>query len=173
MQHELVFSGARLEEPQEVLLYFEGVTVDKIEPIDANQVKVTVTVAADCRLGEHVAQLRTLSGITEYRSFFVGPFPAVDETEPNNEPEQALAVAFNHTVGGFIAPEDVDRFRITATAGQRISVEVEAIRLGTIMIDPYLAAFGPDGEEIASQDDTPLLNRIASFRSSRRPTAST
>ncbi len=159
LQHELVFSGARLEESQEVLLYFDGVTVDKIEPIDANQVKVTVTVAPDCRLGEHVAQLRTASGITEYRSFFVGPFPAADESEPNNEPEQACAIAFNTTITGTIAPEDVDRFRISATTGQRISVEVEAIRLGTILVDPFLAAFGPDGEEIVFQDDTPLLRQ--------------
>lgn len=158
-QHELVFSGARLEEAQEVLLYFDGITVDAVEQIDASQVKVTLTVAADCRVGEHVAQLRTAHGITEYRTFFVGPYPAVPETEPNNDPEQIQAVDFNTTITGTIAAEDQDRFQVTATAGQRVSVEVEGIRLGTIMIDPFLTVTGPDGSEVATQDDTPLLRQ--------------
>ncbi len=158
-QHELVFSGARLEDAQEVLLYFDGVTVDGLEQIDANKVKVTVTVAADCRIGEHVAQLRTAHGITEYRTFFVGLLPAVAEVEPNNELTAAQPAEFNTTITGTITPEDEDRFRITATAGQRVSVEAEAIRLGTFMIDPCLSVVGPDGAEVAVQDDTPLLRQ--------------
>ncbi len=159
LQHELLFSGARLEDAQEVFLYFDGVTVDGLQQVDANQVKVTVTVAPDCRLGEHVAQLRTAHGITEFRTFFVGPFPAVAEIEPNNEFDAAQPVEFNSTVTGIITSEDEDRFRITATAGQRVSIEAEAIRLGTTMIDPWLAVEGPDGVEIAAQDDTPLLKQ--------------
>jgi hypothetical protein len=152
--HELVFSGARLEDAIECMLYFEGVTVEKLEQIDSNQVKVTINVAADCRLGEHVAQLRTAHGITEYRSFFVGPFPAVAEVEPNNDPGQAQVVQPGSTITGVINSEDVDRFRFTAAAGQRISAEVEAIRLGTIFIDPYLSITGPDGSVVAWNDDS-------------------
>ncbi len=158
-QHELVFSGARLEETQQCLLYFDGVTVDKLEQVDANQVKVTITVAADCRLGEHVAQLRTASGITEFRSFFVGPFPSIAEVEPNNEVSAAQVVGFNSTVAGAIDGEDVDRFNVTATAGQRVSIEVEAIRLGTIFVDPFLSVTGPDGNVIAWQDDSLWLKQ--------------
>ncbi len=152
--HELVFSGARLEDAVECMLYFEGVTVEKLEQIDANNVKVTVNVAADCRPGEHVAQLRTAHGITEFRSFFVGLFPAVAETEPNNDPEQAQVIQPGTTITGVITSEDVDRFRFTATAGQRISAEVEAIRLGTAFIDPYLSITGPDGSVVVWNDDS-------------------
>ena len=35
--------------------------------------------------------------------------------------------------------EDVDFYEINATKGQRISVEVEAIRLSGPLFDPYIA----------------------------------
>ena len=59
--------------------------VKKIEPVNANSVKVTVAVSADCRIGEHVAQLRTASGVSDYRNFFVGVLPEIEEVEPNSE----------------------------------------------------------------------------------------
>ena len=45
----------------------------------------------------------------------------------------------NTTVNGVAENEDVDYFEINATKGQRISVEVEAIRLSGPLFDPYVA----------------------------------
>src|SRR5205085_3149260 len=47
------FSGARLGDAQEVLVYYPGITVKKLEPVNDAQLKVTFAVAPDCRLGEH------------------------------------------------------------------------------------------------------------------------
>ena len=158
-EHVLTFSGARLQETQEVFLYSEGVTVLKFEQVDANNVKVTVRVAPECRLGEHVAQLRTNYGISEFRTFFVGALPAVAEVEPNNEFEKPQSVALNHTIAGTITSEDVDYFQIDVKQGLRVSIEIEAIRLGGALIDPYIAVLDEKRFEIHARDDTRLLKQ--------------
>src|SRR5258708_31321634 len=68
----LLFNGARLSDAKEILLYYPGLTVTKLELVNDNQVKASVKVAADCRLGEHVARVRSASGISEFLSFYVG-----------------------------------------------------------------------------------------------------
>ena len=45
--------------------------------------------------------------------------------------------------------------------GQRISAELEAIRLGRILFDPYLAILNARKELMASADDTALLRQDA------------
>src|SRR5262249_13940776 len=94
----LLFNGARLSDAKEVLLYYPGVTVTKLEVVNDNQVKATIKAAADCRLGEHVARLRCASGITELLTFYVGALPMVAEKEPNNDFAAPQKIPLNVTV---------------------------------------------------------------------------
>src|SRR5262245_22489979 len=66
------FSGARLSDAQEILFYSPGFAVSKLEVVNDNQVKATVVIAPDCRLGEHPMRVRTATGISELRTFYVG-----------------------------------------------------------------------------------------------------
>jgi hypothetical protein len=158
-EHVLTFTGARLADVEEVLLYGEGVTVKKIEPVDAQNVRVTVDVAADCRLGEQLVQLRTKSGISDYRSFFVGALPAAEEKEPNSSFDEPQSIEPNVCVAGVLQNEDADYYRIRATKGQRLSVEVEGVRLGQAFFDPFLAILDGKRFEIAAVDDTVLAKQ--------------
>ena len=82
----LTFTGARLADAQEVLFYEPGITVSKIEPDKAGtKVTVTAKIAPDARLGEYGMRLRTATGISEFRTFWVGRLPVVLEKEPNND----------------------------------------------------------------------------------------
>ncbi len=137
-EHVLTFSGARLSDAQEIFFYDEGFQVKKIEPEGSNRLKVTVEVAADCRLGEHAAQVRTASGISDLRNFFVGQFPSVAEKEPNNDAAAAQPIDMNVTVEGVVQAEDIDVFAVRVKQGQRLSVEVEGMRSGTAMLDPLV-----------------------------------
>lgn len=157
----LRFTGARLQDAEQVLFYRPGVTATGIKPVNANAIDVTVQVAADCRLGEHVAQVRTKSGISDYRTFYVGPLPGIAEKEPNSEFDTPQAIELGVTIEGVVASEDVDYFRLNAKKGQRISVEVEAMRLGTTMFDPYVAILDSKRFELAAADDTPLVYQDA------------
>ncbi len=157
--HVMMFYGARLSGAQEVFVYDEGVTVEKIEKVkDVNQLRVTINVAANCRLGEHVVQVRTNDGISDYRSFYVGTMPNVAEAEPNNEFETPQVLDLNVTVNGVIKPEDIDYYRVNLKKGERLSVEVEGIRLG-FTVDPYIAVLNQERFEVAVCDDTPLLRQ--------------
>src|SRR6059058_892805 len=80
----LTFAGARLADAQEVMCYSPGFQVTKLDAKD-NQVQATVKIAADCRLGEHAFRLRTASGVSDLKTFWVGALAVVREIEPNNE----------------------------------------------------------------------------------------
>lgn len=158
-EHRIVFHGQRLAAAEEVFLYDPaGIEVLDVNPIDDKQVEVLIRVEADCRLGEHVAQLRTRDGITEFRSFYVGALPVVAEVEPNNSFSEAQEIELDVTIDGVITNEDIDYFRFTGKKGERVSVEVEAIRLG-FLFDPAIALLNKDRFEIAVSDDTPLLKQ--------------
>lgn len=152
----LSFNGSNLADAEEILFYEPaGFEVTKIEPADKN-VKVTLKIAADTRLGEHVAQVRTRSGISDYRTFWVEALPVLDEKEPNSEFETPQAIELNRVVNGSIANEDVDYFVVNAKKGQRISAEVVAMRLSTALFDPYVAILNSKRFELSANDDTPL-----------------
>ena len=70
----LTFNGARLNDAQEVLVYYPGVTVKKLEVVSPAQLKVTVAIAPDCRLGEHAFRVRTATGVSDLRTFWVRRF---------------------------------------------------------------------------------------------------
>jgi hypothetical protein len=59
----VTFNGGRLADAQEILIYYPGVSVKKLEVVNDAQLKVTFGIAADCRLGEHAFRVRTASGI--------------------------------------------------------------------------------------------------------------
>jgi len=155
-QADLVLSGARLADAAEILFYQPGIAVLSLTA-EAGAVRARVEVAADCPLGEHQLRVRTATGISELRTLFVGALPTVAEAEPNSEFEAPQAVALGVTVAGVVTSEDVDYYVVDAAAGQRISAEVEAMRLGRAMFDPYVAILDARRFELAAADDTALL----------------
>lgn len=153
---EMKFTGGRLADAQEIFFYDDGFEVTKLAA-ENGAVTVSVKVSADCRMGEHFAQVRTASGISEYKSFFVGPFPNASEAEPNGDFAEAQAIEKNVTINGVVENEDVDYFVIDAKQGERISVEVEGMRLGATFFDPYVAILDAARFELSAGDDSPLV----------------
>src|SRR5438309_1782250 len=82
---DVIFNGQRLKDAQEIILYDKGIEVTKLEALKPEQVKVHFKIAPDAPLGEHTMRLRSASGISELRSFWVGPFPTTQaSTRPVN-----------------------------------------------------------------------------------------
>jgi hypothetical protein len=157
----VTFNGGRLADAQEVLVYYPGIAVKKLEVVNDNQLKVTFAVAADCRLGEHAFRVRTATGVSDLRTFWVGALPVIDEKEPNTEFDKAQPIALNTTVHGVIDNEDQDYFLVECKKGQRLSVEVEAMRLGNAVFDPFVAILDAKRFELATNDDSPLIQQDA------------
>ncbi len=154
---ELTLSGSQLKDAQEIFLYKPGLEVLKLEATSDSVVKLRVKIAADAALGEHALRLRTASGISDLRTFYVGLYPAVEEKEPNNDFKNPQKIGMNVTVTGTVTNEDVDYFAVELKKGQRLSAELEGIRLGTTLFDAYLAILDTKRFEITSSDDTALL----------------
>lgn len=155
------FTGARLEDAQQIFFYEPGFEVLEIKAVDANNIDVKVKIASDCLLGEHTAQVRTKSGISDYRTFFVGALPTVAEVEPNTDFAAPQQISLNVTISGTVENEDVDYFAVEAKKGQRLSVEVEGMRFGQTLFDPYVAILNDKRFELAAVDDSPLLKQDA------------
>ncbi|BDS07875.1 serine protease [Oceaniferula spumae] len=156
---EVNLRGDRMYDPQEIIFLKPGITVKSITKVNDKHVKAVLTIAADAALGEYPLRLRCKGGVTYMRTFLVGQFPSVAEVESNNEFEKPQIVPWNSTVEGVAGLEDVDYFRVSAKKGQRISVEVEGMRLGGVFFDPYVAILDSRRFELATSDDTPLLRQ--------------
>lgn len=154
---ELHLYGDRLADAQEILAYQPGITFTDIKAVDAKHITAQATIAADAPLGEHQFRVRTAGGITEMKLFLVGQFPCIDEVEPNNQFEQPQTIALNTTVHGIAKLEDEDFYLCHLKKGQRLTAEVEAIRLGQEMFDAYVAILDPKRFELSARDDSPLL----------------
>ncbi|QDU98125.1 PPC domain-containing protein [Lignipirellula cremea] len=156
---EVLFTGARLGDAQGVLLYDTGLTFSDFTAEADNKVKAKVTVAPDCRMGLHAFRLRTATGLSNLRTVSVGALPEVSETEPNSEFTEPQPMELGCVINGVITTEDVDYFVVEVKQGQRITAELEGLRLGNSEFDPYLAILNTDRFELARSDDTALLQQ--------------
>lgn len=177
---EVTFHGMDLDDPREVIFYRPGIHASGFATENAKQTsrtpnggtiskttKMKFKIAADAPLGQHALRLRTGTALSEVVTFWVGPFPTVNEAEKkigeNDSIETAQLVPMNSTVNGEILPGeamDRDYYRIDAKKGQRISVEIESVRLGTLHYggenDLSLRVLDAKGNEIAANSDNAL-----------------
>ena len=163
------FHGRNLENPQQILFYTSGITAARFVPNSQPGAgfKAKFQIAPDCPLGEHVLRVRTSTALSDAVTFWVGPYPQVPEAETkpgeNDSMAKAQPVAMNTTVEGQILPgPDMDRdfYRVHAHPGQRISVEIEAARLGTLHFggenDLSVRILDSNDKELARNDDSAL-----------------
>lgn len=162
---EVKLVGNRLWDAEEIVFYREGITWKEVRPDEKAGTSVTVkfAIAGDAPFGLHPFRVRTKTGISYARPFWVSQFPNVLESENNHSFETPQDVALNVTIDGTVRAETADFFRFQAKKGQRVSVEVEGLRAnstrGYLGMDPYVAILNKDRFALASADDTPLLRQ--------------
>ena len=179
---EVTIRGICLKDPQEVIFYRPGIKAITIETLPKlphpiglvhggrmeEQVRCQFEIAADCPPGEHPFRIRTATEISSLGTFHVSPFPVIDENEQgyntNDTPQTALGVTPNVSVRGRMGPSgrgDVDVYRVPVVAGQRLSVEVDSVRIadmhyGGSEYDLALRILDDTGHVIAANDDNSL-----------------
>jgi hypothetical protein len=162
---DLELRGARLADSQELFFFSPGVAVTSMKVVNPQQVTVHVKVDKDAPIGENCVRLRTASGISDLRTFYVGPFPIVKSDQKTNlDFAHPQAVPLNVSVWGILQAEQAQYFSIDARKGQHISVEVHGMRLGH-QLDPYVAILDAKKFELAVSDDTALAMQdpVATF----------
>ena len=153
---DLSFNGARLADAEEILFYDDGFEVKSLAAADG-AVTAKVAIAPDCRLGAHAMRLRTRTGVTELRTIYVGALPVVNEVEPNNDFAAPQKIELDQTIAGVTENEDVDYYLVEAKKGERITAEIEGIRLGYAFYDPYVAILDLQRFELSRNDDDALV----------------
>ncbi|MFP6611286.1 MAG: PPC domain-containing protein [Pirellulales bacterium] len=113
-----------------------------------------ITVAADVPPGRYAARAIGKYGMSNPRVFTVGTLPELLEAEPNNAQDTATAIeklplivnGQSHIAG------DVDFYKVTATAGQRILISCFARRIDSRM-EPVITIYDGRGRELHSVDN--------------------
>jgi hypothetical protein len=124
-----------------------------------------VELSGDTNVGVYPVRVVTPYGISNVQLFSIGSFPEFIEDEsrpgalPNSndtiETAQALP-AGPLTVNGKLKGPERDVYRISAKAGEKRVIEVEARRCGSA-IDPVLELQDASGKVLARSEDAPLL----------------
>jgi hypothetical protein len=120
-----------------------------------------IKIADDAPLGTVFWRLSCGQGGTASRPFVVGDLPEFVESESNSIAEQAEEISLPITINGQIFGErDVDYFRFSAAAGEVISCEVMARRLGSAL-DTIVELLDLQGDPVefdeANVGDDPVL----------------
>ncbi|MFM7606376.1 MAG: PPC domain-containing protein [Prosthecobacter sp.] len=155
---KLTLSGNRLEDFESLIFFSPGFTQKSVEKAEKNKVDLTIAISPDVPPGNHLMRIRTKTDISHPRQFLVGIFPNVEEKEPNSEFETPQVIQMNQTVEGLVTNEDVDYYKVPLKKGQRLSVEVDGLRLGYTVFDPFLAIIDKERFEKVISDDT-ILHR--------------
>lgn len=165
-ERELTLQGARLKDAEEILFHapvglavVTPLVVRAITPVDDNTIKATVFVPEDYPLGEQLLQIRCKSGISDFRPIRIGALPVAEEKEPNGSLPEAQPLDLNVTVHGVVENEDIDFYAVKLAKGQRLGVDVEALRLGSYLFDPAVSILDSKRFEVATADDSPVAQQ--------------
>ena len=120
---------------------------------------------ADLPVGVYPIRVVTAEGISNVQLLTIGAFPEIgeDESQPGALPntsdtmEEAQRLPSPpFTLNGTLRGPERDMFRMSAKAGEKRVIEVEARRCGSA-IDPLLEVLDASGRVIARSEDEPLL----------------
>ena len=111
-------------------------------------------IAASVIPGIYPARMVTNHGCSEAAFVVVDDLPSVALTPESQDRKVGQLITLPCCINGQINPVLSKFFRVALTAGQTVSMEVLARRLGSDL-DPLLRVTGPSGVEVAYRDDLP------------------
>lgn len=115
--------------------------------------RLTVQIAPEAPPGRQDIRAHTHRGFSNPLPFEAGELPEVRELEPNHLPEKAATLAAPVVIHGKIGePGDLDLYRITSGADQKLVIEVQARRFGS-PLDALLTLMDDQGAVLQRNDD--------------------
>ena len=125
----------------------------KVVKVNATQATVDLRLPADVPYGPLSLWFTTSTGAIKQHTLIVDDLDAVNDNGNNHSIETAQPLATRCTVEGSCDASVSDYYRIHATAGERIAVEVHTQQLRSAM-DPVLRLLNASGESLVAVDDT-------------------
>jgi hypothetical protein len=162
-----VGGGADLDEATQLYFSHPGISaVLKTQMVDGKPQpqfgQFTVSVAPDVPVGPYDVRVRGLFGLSNPRTFVVGDRHEINEVEPNNTPDKPMPVALDTVINGRSdGGADLDYYKFSAKAGQRVVVTVRARKIDSRM-DGTLELYDAAGRRLARSNprrtEEPLID---------------
>ncbi|MBI3837024.1 MAG: pre-peptidase C-terminal domain-containing protein, partial [Planctomycetia bacterium] len=153
---DVVFHGGNLAGASGVWASFPlsavltpGVDQNGMQPAS---VSYRLTIPAEVPLGVGGIRVVTGKGISNLRLLLIDDLPGIAKAGNNKTMQSAQPLSLPIAVDGACDAESSDFYKLTVAAGQRISVEVFARRLGS-PLDPMIRLLTAGGRELAFSDD--------------------
>jgi hypothetical protein len=123
---------------------------------NAAELTYRLTIPADAPPGVHGLRVVTGSGISNLKLFAIDDLPSAAQVKPSQTLAMAQPLTLPVAVDGYVDNLSRDFYKFTAAAGQRVSMEVLARRLGS-PLDSMIRLLDAKGRELAYNDDAPGL----------------
>lgn len=168
---EVTIAGADLDDATQLQFSHAGIkAAQKMAepgPFDAEPQPVertfVVTIAANVPLGIYEARALGRYGLSNPRSFTVGDVAEVVEVEPNDQLQTAGEVTLPVLINGQSGQNaDVDCFRFSASAGQRILASTRARQIDS-RLDTVVTIYDAAGRQMGSSGDDSGQDSLVDF----------
>lgn len=127
---------------------------------EAGKVVYRLAVPADVPVGIYGIRVANAQGASDLRLVAVDELPTVAQAAGNTTADKAQVLELPRAVDGAVAALTQNYYRFKVDAGQVVSFEVLARRLGSAL-DPMIRLLDANGRELAYSDDVPGLRADA------------
>lgn len=157
---DLKLHGAGLSNPTD---FWTSFTAEKalapdvpMNGMNAGECVYRVTVPSNVPVGIYGVRVATANGISPMRLVVIDDLPSVAQAAGNNTSAGAQALTLPTAVDGQVANLGQHYFKFTVVAGQLVTFDVLAKRIGSAL-DPMIRLLDAKGRELAYSDDVPGL----------------
>ncbi len=127
-----------------------------------SQATFRVEIPTGTPLGIHGCRVHTPGGLSGLKLLLIDDLPTVQEAGKHGSMETAQDIEIPCAVDGRISNLERDFYRFEVKAGQRLTVETYARRLGS-PLDSVVILYREDGRELAYSDDAAGLSSDSQF----------
>jgi hypothetical protein len=152
---DLIVTGTNLASPTGVSLGIPAkitIPTEDKNGTDPAKVKVRIEVPADTPVGWYSFRLATLKGASNLRVFCVDDLPQVAGVATNRSKATPQVILVPSAVNGVLAAEASDYYKFTVKAGQRLSFDCLARRLGSA-VDAQMTVYDTKGTRVLAYDN--------------------
>jgi hypothetical protein len=161
-EFSVLATGSGFDKFKSVLFYDSGIELLRHEVLSNNELNLWFKSQANATPGRYYFRIATTDGSSELRALTLTPYPLLTEQRETQDAIQKVernTQRPNVTLLGVLEEGDRDRYTALYSKGERVSIEVEAVRLGYVLLDTILTVYDPSGNVVTTIDDTPLYKQ--------------
>ncbi len=128
----------------------------------SQSVTIEASASTSARPGIRELRLAGPDGISNLLLLCVDDLSQVSEHEPNDSGDNATALPVGSAGVGVLDMADIDHFRVAGVGGQRVTIELEARRLG-VPITPVVTVSSSQHQAIGQFRETPGMEGDCRF----------